>query len=214
MIGCVGRDGYAEQALAALRDAGVDLEVRSTEASTGLAFITVDQKGRNQIVIWGGANYEVGGFDVRDADAVLCQLEIPDGAVREAAEQARFFCLNAAPARGISVRRDLLVVNEIEYEQLDRPGGLVALTLGEKGAVLLKDGEALARAQPPRVDVVDTTAAGDAFAACLLVSRLEGRSWEEALMRACAAGALAASRPGAQPSLPTAAEVDEILRHT
>jgi ribokinase len=69
----------------------------------------------------------------------------------------------------------------------------------------------VARAAPPEVDSVDGTAAGDAFTACLVVSLLEGRDREEALGRACAAGAIAASRPGAQPSLPTAAEVDEIL---
>ncbi|HEX6679860.1 MAG TPA: PfkB family carbohydrate kinase, partial [Gaiellaceae bacterium] len=68
-----------------------------------------------------------------------------------------------------------------------------------------------ARARPPSVQAVDGTAAGDAFAACLVVSRLEGRAWDEALRRSCAAGALAASRAGAQPSLPTAAEIDEIL---
>jgi ribokinase len=58
---------------------------------------------------------------------------------------------------------------------------------------------------------VDGTAAGDAFTACLVVSLLEGRPREEALARACAAGALAASRVGAQPSLPTAAAIDEAL---
>jgi len=77
--------------------------------------------------------------------------------------------------------------------------------------VLLDDGEEIARAAPPRVVAVDGTAAGDAFTACLVVSHLEGRDWDEALRRACAAGAIAASRPGAQPSLPTQAEVDEIL---
>ena len=51
-----------------------------------------------------------------DADAVLCQLEIPDAAVRAAAEQARFLCLNAAPARRIDVEPDLLVVNRLEHE--------------------------------------------------------------------------------------------------
>ena len=65
--------------------------------------------------------------------------------------------------------------------------------------------------EPIAQHAVDGTAAGDAFTACLLVSLLEGREHEEALRRACAAGALAASRFGAQPSLPTAAEVDEIL---
>jgi ribokinase len=77
--------------------------------------------------------------------------------------------------------------------------------------VLLEEGEEIARAEPPQVEAVDGTAAGDAFTACLLVSLLEGRDREESLRRACAAGALAASRFGAQPSLPTAAEVDAIL---
>jgi ribokinase len=62
------------------------------------------------------------------------------------------------------------------------------------------------------VAAVDGTAAGDAFTSCLLVSLLENRSYEEALTRACAAGALAASRFGAQPSLPTLAEVDALAR--
>jgi ribokinase len=61
------------------------------------------------------------------------------------------------------------------------------------------------------VQAVDGTAAGDAFTACLVVSRLEGRDWEEGLRRACAAGAIAASRPGAQPSLPPSGEIDAIL---
>ena len=85
------------------------------------------------------------------------------------------------------------------------------MTLGAEGAVLFEDGR---RSPAPRrraVDAVDGTGAGDAFTACLVVSLLEGRPRDEALRRACAAGALAASRPGAQPSLPTAAEVDAIL---
>jgi ribokinase len=61
------------------------------------------------------------------------------------------------------------------------------------------------------VEAVDGTAAGDAFCAALVVSLLEGREQGAALGRACAAGALAASRVGAQPSLPTAAEVDAVL---
>jgi ribokinase len=88
---------------------------------------------------------------------------------------------------------------------------LLALTLGEEGAVLLEDGKEVARARPPHVEAVDGTAAGDAFTASLVVSLLEGRDREEALRRGCAAGAIAASRFGAQPSLPTAHEIDEIL---
>ena len=94
---------------------------------------------------------------------------------------------------------------------LRRRDGLVAVTLGAEGAILLEDGEEIARAEPPPVDAVDGTAAGDAFTACLLVSLLEEREPAEALRRSCAAGALAASRFGAQPSLPTADEIDAIL---
>jgi ribokinase len=132
--------------------------------------------------------------------------------VIDAWEQATgLFCLNAAPARPIDVDADLTVVNRYELEVLKRRDGLVAVTLGAEGAVLLQEGEEIARAEPPQVEAVDGTAAGDAFTACLLVSLLEGRDHEEALRRACAAGALAASRFGAQPSLPTAAEIDGIL---
>jgi ribokinase len=148
--------------------------------------------------------------DAVGAGNILCQLEIPLDTVRANAEAAQWFCLNAAPAKPIDVEPDLLVVNRYEYEVNSR-GKLVALTLGEEGAVLLENGREVARATPPKVDAVDGTAAGDAFTACLVVSHLEGRGWDEALRRACAAGAIAASRPGAQPSLPAADEVDEIL---
>jgi ribokinase len=140
-------------------------------------------------------------------------MEIPDGAIAAAAAQARFFCLNAAPARGpLELSPDLLVVNRYEYEVVGPQPGLVALTLGPDGAVLLDGGQEVARARPFRVDAVDGTAAGDAFCAALVLGLLEGRDRSVALARACAAGALAASRPGAQPSLPTAAELEAMLR--
>ena len=101
-------------------------------------------------------------------------------------------------------------MNRLEHEVVSE-GRLVAVTLGAEGAVLYEDGRQIARATPPEVEAVDGTAAGDAFTACLVVSLLEGRTPERALQRACAAGALATLRLGAQPSLPTAAEVDAIL---
>ncbi len=209
----VGRDPFADEALAGLREAGVTLDLSESELPTGLALITVDDAGETTIVVSPGANALTRDFDLPPSDAVLCQQEIPDEAVISAWEQATgMFCLNAAPARRIPVDPDLAVVNRFELELLARTDGLVALTLGADGAVLLENGEEVARAAPPSVDVVDGTAAGDAFTACLLVSLLEGRDNEESLLRACAAGALAASRPGAQPSLPTASEVDAILR--
>jgi ribokinase len=112
----------------------------------------------------------------------------------------------------VNVDPDVTVVNRYELETLSRRDGLVAVTIGAEGAFLLEDGAEVARAVPPEVEAVDGTAAGDAFTACLLVSLLEERAYDDALRRACAAGALAASRHGAQPSLPTADEVDAILR--
>ncbi len=209
MVGCVGGDPNADEALAGLRAAGVRLEVREVEALTGVAIILVADDGENVIVVVPGANAQVGGFAV-DGN-VLCQLEIPDEAVREARAQAKWLCVNAAPARPLVVDADLVVANGYEAEVVgEQP--LLAVTMGEEGAVLLEHGQEIARARPPRVETVDGTAAGDAFTACLVVSLLEEREPEEALRRACAAGALAASRFGAQPSLPTADEVDAILR--
>jgi ribokinase len=208
MIGSVGQDPAAEEATVGLREAGVELELQQSSDPTGVALITVDAGGETTIVVAPGANTRLTGRPVDGA--VLCQLEIPDEPVLNAAREASFFCLNAAPARPIGVEPDLLVVNRYEHEVNSR-GKLVALTLGAEGAVLLENGEEVARAEPPKVDAVDGTAAGDAFTACLVVSHLEGRDWDESLRRACAAGAIAASRPGAQPSLPTADEVDEIL---
>jgi ribokinase len=208
----VGADSFAEEALAELREAQVALELDTSDV-TGIALILVDDSGENQIVVVPGANGEVRPRGA--TGAVLCQLEIPVEAVEAAAAGAGFFCLNAAPAKPVPPplveRCDLVVVNRYELDALPAQPRLTALTLGAEGAVLLEGGEEVARAAPPAVEVVDGTAAGDAFTACLVVSHLEGRDWDETLRRACAAGALAASRFGAQPSLPTAAEVDEIL---
>jgi ribokinase len=135
---------------------------------------------------------------------------VSDDVVRAAARGAEFFARNAAPARPIELEPDLLIVNRLEHEVVSR-GTLVAVTYGAEGAALFENGAEVARATPPRVDAVDGTAAGDAFTACLVVSLLEGRDRSDALVRACAAGAIAASRLGAQPSLPAADDVAAIL---
>jgi len=125
-----------------------------------------------------------------------------------------FFCLNAAPVKPVPHELleyvDLLVVNEIEARalgsELDSYRGLLAATHGARGAVLSRNGEQIASAAPPRVDVVDTTGAGDAFTAALTVSLVGGMAPQAALERACVVGALATTRPGAQTS-PTLLEV-------
>jgi ribokinase len=212
-VGCVGDDDLADEALSGLRNAGVELDVSRADAPTGVALIYVDAAGETEIVVAPGANALLSA--VRVDGAVLCQLEIPTPAVESAVEQAASFYLNAAPTRPVSAevirRADLVVVNRYEYEALPETPRLTAVTQGAEGAVLLEGGDEGARARPPAVEAVDGTAAGDAFTACLVVSLLEGRERGEALVRACAAGALAASRPGAQPSLPTKEEVDAVL---
>jgi ribokinase len=213
LVGCVGRDELAGEALAGLHEAGVEERWLEKDAPTGIALITVDAGGETTIVVAPGANAELRPVDlaVGDAEAVLCQQEIPAETVARAAELAPRFFLNAAPARAGAPEAELTIVNRLELDSLGERRGLVCLTLGADGAVLLEDGVEVARAEPPAVEAVDGTGAGDAFTACLVVSLLEGRTREEALRRACAAGALAASRFGAQTSLPTAKEVDALL---
>ena len=212
MVGAVGRDSFAEDALAGLREAAVQLELAVLDEPTGVALVYVDGAGETEIVVAPGANAALREVALAEHDAVVCQLEIPDEALLTAWELCSgVFCVNAAPARPVSVDADLTVVNRLELETLARRDSLVAVTLGPEGAYLLQDGQEVARATPPRVEVVDGTGAGDAFTACLLVSLLEEREYDEALERACTAGALAASRFGAQPSLPTAAEIDAAL---
>jgi ribokinase len=215
LIACVGDDEFATLALAELRAAGVGLDgLKTVSTTTGVALITVDGAGENTIAVAPGANYELRPEDVTlpDGDGILCQLEIPLETVEHVANTAsRDFFLNAAPARGPVPAADVTIVNRFELEALNHRDGVVAVTLGAEGAILMEDGEEVARAAPPPVEAVDGTAAGDAFTACLVVSLLENRTREEALRRACIAGALAASRFGAQTSLPTAEEVDALL---
>jgi ribokinase len=213
MVGCVGHDELAAEALVGLREAGVEQDWLVKDAPTGVALITVDGAGETTIVVAPGANAELGPGDLAlgGDEAVLCQQEIPAATVARAAELAPRFFLNAAPAREGAPAAELTIVNRLELEALGERPGLVCLTLGAEGAVLVESGKEVARAEPPAVDAVDGTAAGDAFTACLVVSLLERRARDEALRRACAAGALAASRFGAQTSLPTAEEVDALL---
>ena len=224
LIARVGKDPNAEEALALLREAGVDLTRawRDPAAPTGIALIMVDAKGENQIVVAPGANGRLtpGDVNVDDAEAVICQFEVPIETVEAAAEKTTgLFCLNAAPARQLTEpllkRADVVVVNEVEHAELaaglERFDGLVVITAGAAGAAVYRRGRQVGRASPPAVTPVDTVGAGDAFVGALVVAMVEERSTIEALTRACAAGALATTKHGAQTSLPTSAEVDAVL---
>jgi ribokinase len=225
LVACVGDDATSGEALALLREGGVDLSSLQVlpGSPTGIALICVAPSGENQIVVAPGANaaMDAAMLDPGSADALICQLEVPGEAIAAAAASFDgFFCANLAPAKKIDVvvlqRADLVIVNETEAawygDTLAACNGMVATTYGSKGASLRKGGVVIAEATPPRVEAVDTVGAGDAFTAALTVALVEGQAPQAALRFACAAGAAAATRAGAQPSLPTREEVEWLLR--
>lgn len=224
LVGRVGADAMADEALALLEAEGVDLSLVAVDsaAATGVALIAVAKGGENQIVVAPGANaaFTPERLTTAAQGALICQLELPLETVAKAVAQAGgFVCLNLAPAAPLPAqtlaRADLIVVNETEAafygEALHQAPGLIAVTWGARGAGLYRAGELIAQAAPPPVVAVDATGAGDAFVAALTLALLEGQPPQAALAFACTTGALSATRPGAQPSLPTRAEVEARL---
>jgi ribokinase len=222
LVARVGSDAEADEALALLRAAGVDLSrvTACEELPTGLALIAVDASGENQIIVAPGANASLAPEELPKADALVCQLEVPPDTITWAARKFDgFLCVNLAPARPVSdavfENADLVIVNETEAEwygpALHKCDGLLARSLGAAGAELWQGGERVAHCRAPTVDVVDTTAAGDSFVAALTVSLVEGNPPQQSLEFAVAAGAAAVTKAGAQPSLPDRAEVTALL---
>lgn len=183
------------------------------------------------------ADVRQAGAVIRSAQALIVQLETPLDAVTEALQLARaantLTVLNPAPAHPLSEHMleltDILVPNQLEASRLSgvevtdwasaelaaralarRGPRIVVVTLGRLGALALVNGR-VERASAFPVNVVDTTAAGDAFVAALTVAYADGEDLAHALRVASAAGALATTKLGAQPSLPSRAELDRFL---
>lgn len=224
-IGKIGRDGHADQAQALLHADGVDMSACSVSADhpTGVALIIVAADGENQIVVAPGANadLEPGDVPTKIDTALIGQLEIPVPALEAAVQRCSgFISLNLAPARDLPdsllAAADLLIVNETEagfygLDRLHASGATVAMTLGSEGAVLFRNGKETSRARPPAVKVVDTVGAGDAFVAAITLALIHGQPDDEALAYACAVGALATTRQGAQTGLPGQAEIAALM---
>ncbi|WP_312138956.1 ribokinase [Brevundimonas sp.] len=224
MIGRVGDDEMALPATALLEAYGVELGgvVTDADAPTGVALISVDGDGENQITVAAGANHNVmpEQLPARIETPLIVQLELPIETVEAAVGRAtEFVCVNLAPAAPVSDamlrRADLIVVNETEAafygDALHHGGGRVVVTKGARGAAMYLRGVEMAWATPPQVRAVDAVGAGDAFVGAITVALLEGMDPQDALEFACAAGAVACTRAGAQSSLATRDEVEDLL---
>lgn len=217
------------------------LVVRDPDAPSGMALLTVDeQTGENTIVVAGGANARLCPADVQAASAllqnakvVLCQLEIPLPTVQAALETARtaqaIAILNPAPAQALppDLLRlvSILTPNQTEAAALtgfsdpaqaasalvSRGVPIVLVTLGAQDVLLATPNGTRVLPGFAVPHALDTTAAGDCFSGALAAALAEGQALEDAIRFAQAAAAICVTRQGAQPSLPTRAEVARFL---
>lgn len=213
MVGAVGDDDGGRAYLSRLAARGIDVSGVRTVAghATGQAWITVDDRGENAIVVVPGANAEVVTPDLSGVvagDVVLLQLEVPLPTVARTARAAHArgarVVVNAAPYAAlppdVAALADPLVVNEHEALLLADSGvmpGSVLVTFGAAGCQW--DGERFDAMPVPAAEVVDTTGAGDAFCGALAAALADGADRVEAVRRAALAGAAAVRHPGAQP---------------
>lgn len=226
LVAALGTDAAADQLRAHLRANDVGLGgIVTLPGPSGSAVIVVDAAAENTIVVAPGANgaLSVGDAGVRaviaDSDVVLLQLEIPIATAIEAARVAQtagaVVIVNASPAGAkphdllaLAESADVVVVNEAEAREWHWPVPHLVITRGARGASYLGAEERF-DVPAPTVDAVDTTGAGDVFAGVLAAGWLDGH--ENALRRACAAGALATLVPGAGDCAPYAEAIDDAV---
>ncbi len=230
MCGCVGDDLFGTETVKAFEEEGIDVScVRKVEdVPTGTAVIVVVD-GDNRIILDKGANGcltegNVDTFlqDAQAGDIYLTQLENPIDVIGyglcKAKEKGLFVILNPAPANvGIQPYLqycDLIVPNETELELLGgkekilaQSGAKLLVTLGAQGyKIVTENGE---RQYPClQIKAVDTTAAGDTLCGGLAVRLAAEYSLEEAAAFGSKAATIACTKKGAQPSIPTKAEVE------
>lgn len=216
-VGCVGRDDAGAFLRDVLEREGIDTSLlRSVDAPTGRAFINVDQRGENEIVVVSGANALVVPVELPKAAVVLMQLEIPLATVVATLQAARgqgiTTVLNPAPAQVLNSEMlslvDVAVPNENEARLLGGRDHLLSLgvhdvvtTLGERGAEVA-NANGVALVPPHVVKAIDTVGAGDAFTGAMCAMLASGSTVQQASRVGAVAGALATTVHGAVPSLP------------
>jgi ribokinase len=213
--------------------------IQCTSTASGHAIIQVTPSGENAIFIFGGANRLINEkdiqralFDANEDDWVLLQNETTGtkAVLEQAKAKGLKVAFNPAPMTAdihdLNMQLiDLLIVNEIEAAELAGSEhyddivmfieerfahGSVLLTLGKQGVEWFSRGDHIA--YPAfSVDVVDTTAAGDTFIGFFLAHYQIHQQPKQALRHACAASAIAVTRVGAAPSIPSHDEVSQFL---
>ena len=237
LIGALGDDAFGEQLREGLAREGIALDhvSRIDDCGSGTASITV-AGGENEIIVVPAANarvtpaqVEAAGDAIARADAVLVQMEIPlesvEATLRLGHRLGVPVILNPAPAQKLPTEwlklARYVTPNQHELAILlgadpaddfkvlmQRAPCPVVLTRGGEGAWYREQGEPLH--QPGfKVDVVDSTGAGDTFNATLAVFLKEGLA--AAVRKACAAAALSVTKLGAQGGMPTGRELDRFL---
>jgi len=234
--GAVGADVYGQQVRQSFASSGVDTaHLLELPHPTGLALISVADSGENAITVASGANRHYKPEHLPDLTGVsylALQLESPLETVMAAVEKAHQagvkVVLNAAPARELPPELlenvNVLVVNELELgvlsgeedlergakSLLERGPELVVVTLGAQGCLALT--RTLEHRLPAfKVEVLDTTGAGDTFTGVLTLQLALGDSLEGALRFASAAAALACGAVGAQAAMPWKGEIGALL---
>jgi ribokinase len=242
-VGARGADEFGVQASQALKREGIDTRWFHVKQGyhSGVALILIAGASRqNMIVVAESSNSSLTTSDVqtansviRQANAVVSQLEIPLAAVQKTANlawEAKVpFILNAAPVKELPSmlfrKIHTLIVNELEAmflakiqdprkaaRKLSGKGCKhVVVTLGAQGALLIHN-RTETRIPAPRVKPVDTVGAGDCFTGWLTLGIAEDLPLEEATRRAVVAGALAVTRHGAQAAMPSRNEVLRLLK--
>ena len=241
MVGRVGNDDFGNTLIHGLLENKVKPTrvTKDASAPSGIAMIAVAADGENMIVVASGANMNVSVEDInkarelmREADLVLLQLETPVKVLSAAVEMAKTYdvtvVLNPAPAQHLAesllAKIDVITPNENELAVLSGEANMedgiqrlrdwgvknMVITLGANGARVVTE-EIDQHLPAYDVTAVDTTAAGDAFNGALAVALAEGKTLLDAVKDGMAAGALAATKHGAQPSLPTRDMVIEFL---